>query len=506
MEYVSWFAAPIRDKSGRILAGLALSVNTSGSFDRIIKVGRWGESGETYAFNRQGFMVSESRFNDQLVAAGLLNKGQPAGLNIALKDPGGNLTEGFRPKNYREDWPFTRIVSKALERPREYSDEMQGHVLEPYRDYRGMEVVGAWRWHPSLLFGLITEVDAGEAFVTLRFADTLYMAMIILCGTASLFAALNYFAMIRMRPAARLGDRMGQYRLLRKIAEGGIGEIYLARHEFLKRPAAIKILKKDRDKPDSLNRFEAEVRATCKLTHPNTVAVYDFGRTVDECFYYVMEYLQGISLARLIEVETRMPWRRAIHLLLQICGSLKEAHALGLIHRDIKPLNIMVCRLGGVYDFVKVVDFGLVKSIKSLVPSETTDSLSSQLRGTPGYIAPELLIQPLAANERSDIYSLGVVAYKMLSGCNLFDATHEAGLLYDVLHTTPRNLAEHRPDLPPALVRLIMMCVEKNPLHRPPNMETLESELRASADAGVWTQNEAKQWWSLRDHLLLLPG
>ncbi|HYX38839.1 MAG TPA: protein kinase, partial [Oligoflexus sp.] len=169
-----------------------------------------------------------------------------------------------------------------------------------------------------------------------------------------------------------------------------------------------------------------------------------------------------------------------------------------------KPLNIMICRIGGDYDVVKVIDFGLVKRIKDLVPSESIGPLSSDLRGTPAYIAPELLAQPLAANPQTDIYSLGVVAYKMLSGHNLFDATHEAGLLYDIVHTKPKNLGEMRPELPSGLVKIVMQCIDKNPLVRPPSMEALFAGLSAVVNQPSWSQNDAKVWWGLRDDLLLL--
>ncbi|MDQ3231549.1 MAG: serine/threonine protein kinase, partial [Pseudobdellovibrionaceae bacterium] len=476
-QYFSWFGVPIRDSEGHVIAGISFGMEATQYFDQIIKVGRWGSSGETYAFNTRGVLLSESRFNKDLVAIGLLEKGKGSGLNITLKDPGGNLSQGFRPDNRIEDWPFTKIVSKALDRLRLYTDDMQGQLLEPYRDYRGVDVIGAWRWHPNLHFGIITEIDAGEALLTLRVIDFLYVTLVVLMTVATLFATVSYMALIRIRPAARMGARMGQYRLLRKIAEGGIGEIYLAKHAFLKRPTAIKILKADNSDPESLTRFEAEVRATSQLSHPNTVSIYDFGRTADRNFYYAMEFLPGISLAKLIEMEKHLPCHRTIHLLLQVCASLKEAHALGMIHRDIKPLNIMICRIGGDYDVVKVVDFGLVKRIKDLIPSEPIEALSKNLRGTPAYLAPELLSQPLAANPQTDIYSLGVVAYKALSGQNLFDSTHEAGLLYDIVHTKPKNLAELRPDLPSALVRIVMQCIEKNPLARPQSMEALLAEL-----------------------------
>ncbi|MDQ3232835.1 MAG: serine/threonine protein kinase, partial [Pseudobdellovibrionaceae bacterium] len=502
-EFVSWFGSPIRDASGRVVAVLGLAVDVTRTFDVIFRIGRWGNSGETYGFNKRGQMLSESRFSRQLVDIGLLKEGQSSGLNVYLKDPGGDMTKGFRPENPREELPFTRLVSKALTSLRLNPQVTHGYVLEPYRDYRGVEVIGAWQWHPKLELGMITEVNADEALLTKRFIDRAYLTLIILFISVTAFASIAYLDLIRIRPAALLGSRMGQYRLLRKISEGGIGEIYLAKHEFLKRPTAIKILKCDGSDPDSLKRFEAEVRATSQLTHHNTVAIYDFGMLKNGRFYYAMEYLPGISLAKLIELEQRLPYPRVIYLLLQVCGSLQEAHSLGLIHRDIKPLNIMICRLGGVYDVVKVVDFGLVKSIKNLVPSEFTDGLSENLRGTPAYMAPELLTDPLTATPGIDIYSLGVVAYKMLSGINPFDAPHEGALLYDIMHTTPKHLSELRPDLPARLITFVMQSLDKQPKARPPSIEAVATELQSALEGPPWSLQDARRWWSLRDHLLL---
>lgn len=502
-EYVSWFGVPVRDESGRVIVTLSLAVDAKQHFDRILRVGRWGNSGEIYAFDANAMMLSESRFLDQLVEVGVLKRGQPSGLNVALRDPGGNLTQGYRPTDSHENWPLMQIASRALDGLRKTPAILEGNVLQPYRDYRGMDVIGAWRWHPALGFGLIAEVDAREALYIQRFVDALYTTLMLLFIVVSGFAIITSFALVRLRPAAILGSRLGQYRLLRKVSEGGIGEIYLAQHEFLKRPTAIKILKCDYFDPESIARFEAEVRATSQLSHPNTVAVYDFGRLVNNRVYYAMEYLPGISLARLIEIETRLPCHRTVHLLLQICGSLHEAHSLGLIHRDIKPLNIMICRIGGEYDVVKVVDFGLVRSIKSLMPSEALEALSRQLRGTPAYIAPELLADPLAASVSSDIYSLGVVTYKMLSGRNPFDATHEGALLYDILHAEPQSLGELRPDLPEKLVNLVTQCLAKDPRARPASVEIIHQELTAIPGFSAWTQKDARQWWGLRDHLLI---
>ncbi len=383
---------------------------------------------------------------------------------------------------------------------------LSGELLEPYRDYRGVEVIGTWRWSPAFDYAVITEIDADEALAFVHAVNALYIVLVTLAAAAVALAFASTLKAMQLRRGAKIGARMGQYKLIRKVAEGGIGEVYLARHELLKRPTAIKILKPDASDPGALNRFEHEVRATSRLTHPNTVAVYDFGRTEDGSFYYAMEFLVGVSLAKLIAAEPRMPAERAVYLLLQMTLSLREAHQLGLIHRDIKPLNIMVCRIGGDFDVIKVVDFGLVKNIKAVRGDEATGALTGGLHGTPAYMAPEVITDPASASPKSDIYSLGVVAFKMLTARNPFAANDEAGLLYDILYTAPRPIAELRPDLPASLAHVIMQCLAKKPDERPGSMDELARLFASLATTLSWDQEKARQWWDVRDHLIYGPG
>ena len=210
--------------------------------------------------------------------------------------------------------------------------------------------------------------------------------------------------------------QIGPYELEKKIGEGGIGEVYLARHALLRRPAAIKLLKKRSINPETLDRFEREVRQTSRLTHPNTVEIYDYGHTPTGTFYYAMEYLPGLTMAQLIQEEGAIVPRRVVHLLDQVCASLSEAHAKGLIHRDIKPQNIMLCERGGIYDTVKVLDFGLVKDVSD--PENIQHTAPDQLGGTPMYIAPERIRDPSRNDARTDLYAVGTVAYNLLTGSN----------------------------------------------------------------------------------------
>jgi serine/threonine-protein kinase len=224
-----------------------------------------------------------------------------------------------------------------------------------------------------------------------------------------------------LRREVRRALRLGQYTLEEKLGEGGMGVVYRARHALLRRPTAVKLLKGDRLGEASLRRFEREVQLTASLSHPNTVSVYDFGRTPEGVVYYAMEYLEGLSLEQLVAEAGAQPPGRVVHVLRQVLGALAEAHGVGLVHRDVKPGNVILCERGGLSDVAKVVDFGLVKDL------DAADALSHEgmLVGTPLYLAPEAIRSP-NADPRSDLYSLGAVAYVLLTGNHVFDGARSS--------------------------------------------------------------------------------
>src|SRR5262249_32486732 len=239
-------------------------------------------------------------------------------------------------------------------------------AMEPYRDYRGVLSIGAWKWLPEYGFGVATEVDVADAFRPLY---VLRRAIWILLGLLVLSAGAVLCSMIviarqqrRVEKAEKAIKQLGQYTREEKIGEGGMGAVYRARHAFLRRPTAVKMLSTENVTEEALARFEREVQLTSRLNHPNTIAVYDYGRTPEGVFYYAMEFLQGIDLEDLVEKYGPLPEGRVVRILEQVCGSLAEAHDVGLIHRDIKPANIILSRRAGISDFAKVLDFGLVKA------------------------------------------------------------------------------------------------------------------------------------------------
>lgn len=296
-----------------------------------------------------------------------------------------------------------------------------------------------------------------------------------------------------LRQSVSEARRLGQYTLEEKLGEGAMGEVYRARHALLRRPTAIKLVKQDAASDEVLRRFEREVQLTAGLTHPNTVSIYDYGRTPDEVFYYAMEYLDGVDLQTLVVTDGPQPAARVIHILRQIAASLAEAHDLGLIHRDVKPANVILCSRGGVEDTVKVVDFGLVKDV-SADPLDRT--IESGITGTPLYLSPESIRAPEEVDGRSDLYSLGIVGYQLLAGVPPFDATSIGQIVAHHLQTDPPRPSERlgRP-LPSDLEDVLLACLAKSPADRPQDARALIARLDACADAGGWSAADARAWW-----------
>jgi serine/threonine-protein kinase len=304
-----------------------------------------------------------------------------------------------------------------------------------------------------------------------------------------------------LRKAVRDIKKLGQYTLEEKLGEGGMGVVYRASHAMLRRPTAIKLLLPERAGDEALARFEREVQRTAMLTHPNTVTVFDYGRTTDGVFYYAMELLDGLSLAEIVELEGAQPEERVIHLLEQAAASLAEAHDAGLIHRDVKPGNILVVDRGGISDLVKVVDFGLVKDAgPSADGAETADfalTKANAILGTPLYFAPETLTAPEAVSARADLYALGAVGYWLLTGTHVFSGKSLLEICSHHLHSVPEPpSARLGAPVSADLEALLLQCLAKQPEDRPATANVLRERLRACATAGAWTNARAAEWWA----------
>lgn len=301
--------------------------------------------------------------------------------------------------------------------------------------------------------------------------------------------------------------KLGQYTLEEKLGEGGMGVVYRASHAMLRRPTAIKLLLPDRAGKEALARFEREVQRTAMLTHPNTVTVFDYGRTTDGVFYYAMELLDGASLHEIVEVDGAQPEERVIHLLEQAAASLAEAHDAGLIHRDVKPGNILVVDRGGISDLVKVVDFGLVKDVGGKGTADAPLTVANAITGTPLYLAPETLSAPDTVDARADLYALGAVGYWLLTGTHVFSGKSIVELCAHQLHSVPETPSIRRgAPVSEDLEALLLECLAKRPEDRPATAHVLRERLRACAGAGRWTNTRAAEWWAAHRHQLRSGG
>jgi serine/threonine-protein kinase len=494
---VVWFAAPVRDGAGEIVAALEIGSYADTRFARILappaELADPGSTSDVYAFDDTGLLLTTSRYRETLRAAGLLSpEARTAAFNVRLRDPGQTLAgEASAPTDYGER-PLTRLVTDAIaSHGAEDAGVRRGVILTPYLNYVGVEVIGAWQWLPEYDIGVAVEVAAAEAYAPMRYLTTAFFAIFALLVLAVAMALGQTFSVAELGREVR---QLGQYRIESKIDEGGMATVHRAVHALLKRPTAIKILKPALATDEVIARFEREVILASRLEHPATVEIFDYGRTRDGTFYYAMEYIDGINLAQLVEKDGAQPVARVAHILRQVCESLREAHGKGLIHRDVKPHNVMLCERGGESDVVKVLDFGLIKDVRATDTRDITQY--ARLLGTPLYMSPERVNDPAVADPRADIYSVGTVAYYLLTAKRLFEAPNELELQRMVLEVeAPRASVAARQRIPPALDELIARCLAKDPAARPQSVDELIDVFAAILREHPWTQEQAVRWW-----------
>jgi len=308
-------------------------------------------------------------------------------------------------------------------------------------------------------------------------------------AASALVSRVIYGLQKRLRAARKLG----QYVLERQIGAGGMGVVYRARHSMLRRPTAVKVLLPEMTDERYLARFEREVRMTARLSHPNTITVYDFGRTPEGRFYYAMELLDGADLSEVVSIDGAQPAARVLHILTCIAGALREAHDVGLIHRDIKPSNIMLCSQGGIPDTPKLLDFGLVQDVQDDAGLSTTNAIV----GTPLYLAPEAILDPHSVDARSDLYALGSVGYYLLTGDHVFTGKTAADVCRKHVDVAPVPPSERLGrDVPEILERVVLDCLAKSPGDRPADAADLQRRLRECLDIDPWDPDRARAWWT----------
>ena len=299
-------------------------------------------------------------------------------------------------------------------------------------------------------------------------------------------------------------EELGSYRLKERLGRGGMGEVWMAEHRLLSRPAAIKMMRpqaiggSNEDVTVLVKRFKREAQATSMMHSEHTIDLFDFGTTDDGLLYYVMELLEGFDMEQLVEEWGPVRPERVVFLLRQVCHSLGEAHESGLIHRDVKPANLYVCRYGRDHDFVKVLDFGLVKGADESMLDDAKLTAANIAGGTPAYMSPEQILGHRPADGRSDIYALGCVAYWLLAGQLVFDGSTPMETMVDHTRTPPVPPSERSEiEIPARLEEIILSCLEKDPDNRPQSVDELDEDLRSVPLDERWSEERAREWWSV---------
>jgi eukaryotic-like serine/threonine-protein kinase len=410
------------------------------------------------------------------------------------------------------------IVSSYAIAAAEFADPMS---LEMHAGYMGLSWVAVWvvlftvvmpTAPRRALLAALASVSSVPVIIGLMMASSvtsfridpvqfffgLVFPYLLVVGMAYVGARVVYQLGTEVKRARELGS----YRLEEKLGEGGMGEVWRARHRMLSRPAAIKLIRpsfagdgRAGVSEEAVRRFEREAQVIARLRSPHTVELFDFGMAADGAFYYVMELLDGLDADSLLRRFGPIPPERAIYLLRQVCHSLSEAQSCGLVHRDIKPANIFLCRYGEEYDFIKVLDFGIVGAVRDTPGGNLMHTRGDTVRGTPAFIAPEQAMGT-GVDGRADIYATGCVAYWLLTGHLVFTADTPMGLVLQHAQTppTPPSARTELP-IPPALDELVMSCLAKDPAKRPQSAKELSRRLAELEGASAWTQERARDWW-----------
>lgn len=387
-----------------------------------------------------------------------------------------------------------QIVREAMRFLADPTREPAGALFEPYLDREEDEVVGVWQWNSALELGIVAERPYDRFIRPLSWFDGVFAALLFIAALAyGLYVQFDFKA---LRLAFRKPDleTCGPYQILRQIGEGAMANVYLARHQHLGRVVALKRLKVQSGKDETLERFDREARLASQLHHPNIITVLDHGPAPEGGFYYAMEYIQGFTLTQWVEEHGPVPPGRVIRLLEQICAAVGAMHAKHLLHRDIKPDNVIAFAAHGEYDLIKLLDFGLIRDLDHEASRDLTRGL--RVLGTPAFMAPERLLDPKVVDPRTDLYGIGCIGFFLLTGRRPFEATLDADLAQQVLHVpAPRTAVNSIFSVPAKLDALIDRALAKNMEARPASAEAFAAELAEIALAAPWYKEQARLWW-----------
>ncbi|MBI3147488.1 MAG: serine/threonine protein kinase [Betaproteobacteria bacterium] len=409
----------------------------------------------------------------------------PEGRSLVVGGPG-------KDGAMREAAP-TDIVARALGRIAAGETE-GGAEFEAYPDHDGEAAVGIWRWYPELGLGLVVERPYARFVRPVAWLDAALggLLVLVILGFA-VHRQLDVRALLASFRKPDL-DSCGPYRILRLIGEGAMANVYLARHEHLGRLVALKRLKVKSSSDETLERFDREARLASQLHHPNIITVLDHGPVPGGGFYYAMEYIQGLTLTQWVEEHGPVPPGRVIRLLIQVCAAVGAMHQRQLLHRDIKPDNVIAYAAHGDYDLVKLLDFGLIRDLDHEASRDLTRGL--RVLGTPAFMAPERLLDPKVVDPRTDLYGVGCIGFFLLTGRRPFEATLDADLAQQVLHVpAPRAAPNSIFSVPTRLDDLIDRALAKDMTLRPESAAAFAAELEGIAKAAPWHREPARLWW-----------
>ncbi|KAA5545934.1 serine/threonine protein kinase [Roseiconus nitratireducens] len=478
---------PVYSQDDRIVASMLIrGFGMFDEFDEIFRQASVPGRLDVYAVNGDGTMVTNSPSALLWIgASGTPDEVEFIADRMRVTDPGKETPRSSLPNESRTVQPLTYAVARVTS-----SDD--GLRMDGYRNYAGTPVVGAWRWLADWELGVIVERTYSNTFET---------AGIVLLGFVILGMLLTITALIA---AARIARRtvmsqaavhpLSRYELIKELGSGGMGVVYKARHTQLGRDTALKVLRGDRGNEEDQLRFDREAKLAASLSSPHTVTIYDYGRNDDGEAYCVMEFLRGITLDDVVARSGYQEYGRALYVLRQICDSLGEAHHLGLVHRDIKPQNVMLSLDASVGDWAVVFDFGLAKPLQTDIDAyQTTETIWA---GTPMYMAPERYREPNKIDPRSDIYSVGCVAYFLLAGRPPYLESDPESLFALVLTEDPISIGVHRDETVPRQIdALVRRCMAKRAEDRYQTIDDLAKDLDRLIALFPWTVDDARGWW-----------
>jgi eukaryotic-like serine/threonine-protein kinase len=490
---------PIKKSSGQVIAamlvrGLSINADFNQIFDDSTSAGQI----DSYAINRDGVMLTDSVRAKRLAMQHRLDVGpDDIAASFRVADPGRTIDASNAASIRRQVRPITIAAAGAMGQPplgRSFDDGSPNLQIEPYNNYAGESVVGAWRWLPRWEMGVIVEKTSDLAFAPAR---VVRFSFVLLGSVLSLtaFLAATKIAKTSTDEHAAIHP-LSRYEIMEPLGSGGMGVVFRAHHKQLGRDAAMKVLRGDRQNKEDRLRFDREARLAASLSNPHCVQIYDYGYSDEGEAFCVMQFLKGLTLHEVVARSGHQPIGRTLFILRQVCDALAEAHSLDLLHRDVKPQNIMLSLDPSVGDWAVMFDFGLAKPLQpDTSVYQTSETIWS---GTPMYMAPERFRQPGVMDPRSDIYSVGCIAYYLLSGRPPFIESDPESLFALILTEHPIGIRIHRgEDVPAEINEWIAKCMAKRADDRFRTIEEASRVLDQLRVAHPWSVDEARVWWDI---------